>query len=91
MDRPTSPAERAEFRERGNRIYDERVLPRVGPSDRGRHVAIDVDGRGYEIADEKLDAVMRLRERVPDARCWIRRIGYETSGRIGFAVGRSGD
>ena len=90
MNRPTSPAERAEFRERGNRIYEERVLPYVSHSDRGRHVAIDVDGRGHEIADETLDAVLRLRSRVPDARCWIRRIGYETSGGIGASPRSAG-
>ncbi len=86
---PRSPAERLAFRERGNRLYEQQVLPQAGPDDNGRSVAIDVDGRGYEIADETLDAVTRLRARVPDARCWIRRIGYETSGRIGFAPGRS--
>ena len=80
---PKSPAERLAFRERGNRLYREQVLPVASESDRGRHVAIDVDGRGYEIADDPLDAIMRLRARVPDARCWMRMIGYDSSGGFG--------
>jgi len=73
-----------EFKAWGDRIYEEQVRPNLATEDHGKFVAIDVEGRGYEIANDSLAARERLRERLPDAQIWLKRIGYEAAIQVGW-------
>lgn len=73
-----------EFKEWGDRLYEEQVRPNLTPDDHGKFVAIDVEGRGFESADDSLTARERLRERIPDAQIWLKRIGYDAAIRGGM-------
>ena len=64
-----------EIARRGDEIFERDIRPRLKPEDNGRFVAIDIETRGFEIADEALTASDRLRERVPQAQTWLLRVG----------------
>lgn len=68
----------------GRAIYHEKILPTLGPEDKGRVVVIDVHSGDYEIADNHLDAARRLRKRRPGAYTWGERVGYPTLHRMGW-------
>jgi hypothetical protein len=49
----------------------------------GKVVAIDVDGGGFEVADDTLSAAQRLLAKYPDAQIWTVRIGGPAVHRFG--------
>ena len=63
---------------RGEAIYEDRLRSVVEPGNKGKVIAIEVDGGEYEIAENALVASDRLRERVPDAEVFLGRIGFPT-------------
>ncbi len=67
----------------GEEIFDRRVKPTLRPEDHGKFVAIDVDTGEYEMDEDDYTAVMRLLARMPAADCWLIRVGYPTTCRIG--------
>ncbi|MBA3314294.1 MAG: hypothetical protein M3552_20625 [Planctomycetota bacterium] len=73
-----------EFKEWGDRIYEDEIRPKLCPNDHGKFVAIDVEGRGYELSEKELDACLALRKRLPDAQIWLKRVGYATPYRLGW-------
>ena len=73
-----------EFKAWGDRIYEEQIRPGLAPGDQGKFVAIDVEGRGFELAQRELDACLALRDRIPDAQIWLKRVGYSTPYRLGW-------
>ncbi len=68
----------------GRAIYNEKILPTLGPEYKGKVVVIDVNSGDYEIADKHMTAATRLRERQPEAYTWAERVGYPGVYRIGF-------
>ena len=68
----------------GRAIYNEKILPTLGPEHKGKVVVIDVNSGDYEIADKDLAASLRLRERRPDAYTWAERVGFPAVHRLGF-------
>ena len=68
-----------EIVERGKTIYRGRLKDLLEPASRGQFVAIDVETEEYEVADETLDAMDRLLDRIPEAQIWVERIGYPVS------------
>jgi len=73
-----------EFKEWGDRIYEEQIRPKLTAEDHGKFVAIDIEGRGYEISHNELDACLALRNRLPDAQIWLKRVGYAAPYRLGW-------
>ena len=69
----------------GKEIYEQRIRASVEPGNKGKVIAIEVDGGEYEIAENSLIAFDRLRERVPDAEVYFGRIGYAALHRLGYA------
>ena len=67
----------------GDAIYDQQIRPTRRPEDRGKFVAVDVDTGEYEMDEDDYTAVMRLLARMPAADCWLIRVGYPTTCRIG--------
>lgn len=64
-----------EFARRGEEIFDRQIAEKVCGEDPDRIVAIDIDSGDFEVDDEILDAVERLRKRKPEAQVWLRRVG----------------
>ena len=72
-----------EFARRGDAIYESRVLPGLAESDRLRFCAVDLESEQFELADDELTAVRRLRSRFPQAQPWVVRVGMPFVKRIG--------
>jgi hypothetical protein len=64
-----------EFARRGDAIYEKEVLPRLEAGDNDKFVAIDIETGAYEVDPNELGASHRLRDRIPDAQIWMRRVG----------------
>ena len=67
----------------GRAIYNEKILPTLGPEHKGKVVVIDVKSGDYEVAKNTLTADLRLRKRRPNAFTWAERVGYPAVYRIG--------
>ncbi len=93
MSEISAPAEDLsgeEFARRGNRLFEERVLPQIDDPEADAHkfVAIDIETGDYEVSESEIksaEATRRLLERRPEAmgRVWLRRVGSESAHRIG--------
>ena len=64
-----------EFARRGDAAYESVVRPHLKPEDHGRFVALDIETTEFEIDDDELTAIDRLRGRRPEAQIWIVRTG----------------
>ncbi len=67
----------------GRGIYQERILPNLSPSDKGKVIFIDIETGGYEIDADECAAMIRFMERFPNAVGWSERVGYPYVHRIG--------
>jgi len=67
---------------RGDALYEREIRDRVEPAQRGKVVAIDVDGGEHVVADNALTASERLLARHPDAQIWCVRVGSRVLHRI---------
>jgi hypothetical protein len=76
---------REEFARRADVAYETYVRPNLTPADTGRFVALDVDSGLYEIDDDDLAAIHRLRDRKPDAAGWLVRVGSRYVDRLGWS------
>ncbi|MGB2926374.1 MAG: hypothetical protein WBB82_13815 [Limnothrix sp.] len=72
-----------EFAERGARLYESRVRPKMEAEDYGRFAAIDLETGIFEIADDILSATTQLFHHEPEAQPWVVRIGEQVICRIG--------
>jgi hypothetical protein len=60
---------------RGEEIFEKDVKPHLKRRDSMDFVVIDIETGDYEIDASELAACLRLRERIPDAQIWARRVG----------------
>ncbi len=67
----------------GEAIYKENIRHKMGPDEKGKVVAVDINSGDYEIDSSDSAAVFRLMERRPDALMWIKRVGYRAVHSIG--------
>ena len=67
----------------GRAIYQERILPTLGPEDLDKLVAIDAHSGDYEIDADDMAALTRLLERRPDAYAWLERVGRQAAYHMG--------
>lgn len=67
----------------GRAIYQERILPNLSPSDKGKVIFIDIETGGYEIDADECAAMVRFMERFPNTVGWSERVGYPYVDRIG--------
>jgi hypothetical protein len=79
-----SPYSREEFARRGEEVYERDILPKLGPEDHGKAVAIEVETGDYEVDKNEVAAGDRLRERHPEALFWFRRVGSPYFYRFGY-------
>jgi hypothetical protein len=81
--KPQPRYSKEEFARRGDEIYEREVRPRVGPSDEGKFVVIDIETGAYEIDDDELAASDRLLACNPNAQLWVTRVGSRYARRFG--------
>lgn len=72
-----------EFAQRGDAIYEQKILPHLKPSDKGKYVAIDIETGEYEISKSQRKACDRLDARIPDAQTWLVKVGSRYVVRFG--------
>ena len=71
----------------GTEIYKRDILPKVRDDHFGEYVAIDVLTGEWEMYEDEMDAVDRLRERCPDAvDVFCKRVGYRALVSFGGAI-----
>ena len=70
-----------EIAARGESIYREKVLPQVGPVEKGTFVVIDVESGDYEVDARDATATRRLLKRRPEAVTSGVRVGYRAAYR----------
>ncbi|MEO1444971.1 MAG: hypothetical protein AAFV46_01800 [Cyanobacteria bacterium J06635_11] len=73
-----------EFARRGKEIYESHVRAQVEDGNYGKIVAIDIETKAFEVADDSLTAAKRLLRRYPDAQILGIRIGHRAVHRFGF-------
>ncbi|HEY4575838.1 MAG TPA: hypothetical protein VIJ26_17795 [Thermoanaerobaculia bacterium] len=84
MSIPPQPRySKEEFARRGNEIYEREVQPRLTEEDRGKFVAIDIEGGTFEVDVDEITASHRLLARNPDAQIWFRLVGSPQTRRFG--------
>ena len=69
----------------GRAIYQERILPTLSPSDKGKVIFIDIETGGYEIDGDECAAMIRFMERFPNVVAWSERVGYPYVDSFGYA------
>ncbi|KAM3095495.1 hypothetical protein ACKFKG_13395 [Phormidesmis sp. 146-35] len=72
-----------EFARRGDEVYESQVRSQVEEGNYGKIVAIDIETRAFEVADDLLAASKQLSARVPDPQTWFVRIGYPAVDHFG--------
>jgi hypothetical protein len=68
---------------RGEAIFEKDVKPHLKGRDPLDFVVIDIETGDYEVDADNLTACLRLRERIPDAQIWARRVGSPYIRRFG--------
>ncbi len=67
----------------GETIYKEKIRHKLHPKEKGKVVVIDIHSGDYEIDPRDIEALLRLKERRPNALVWARRVGYRAVHSIG--------
>jgi hypothetical protein len=60
-----------EFARRGDALVESKVRPYLTAADKDKFVAIDIETGEYELDNNEMKAVERLRKRVSDAQIWL--------------------
>ena len=74
-----------EFARRGDEIYERDIKPKLKPRDKGKFLAIDIETGDYEIGADEMRICHKLRDRIPQAQIWLKRVGYSYVHRFGGA------
>jgi hypothetical protein len=72
----------AEITRLGHEILHRKIEPLLAPSDAGKFVAIAIDSEDFEVHEDDLTAVLRLRERHPDGDVSLGRVGEASTYRM---------
>jgi len=72
-----------EFARRGDAIYDSEIRSLLEPAHDGDFVAIDIETGRYEVDASEMVASDRLRERLPGAQVWMKRVGSKYTRHFG--------
>ena len=63
--------DKEEFARRGDALVESKVRPNLTAADEDKFVAIDIETGEYELDKNEMNAVSRLRKRIPDAQIWL--------------------
>ena len=87
----SSKYETGEVVDLGKAIYKEKIKHLVEPAENGKFVVIDVESGDYEIDEQIIPALTRLRERHPHAAAYAGRVGFRTAYNLGGGFRISND
>lgn len=73
----------SEIVQRGQERYERDIRAKVEAQNKGKMLALDIETGDYEIADDSLTALDRIKAKHPDAPVYILRVGYPTAVKIG--------
>ncbi|MEP7337318.1 MAG: hypothetical protein ABI977_06195 [Acidobacteriota bacterium] len=82
MTTATVQMTRDEIIQRGEEIYERDIRHLVEAGNEGRVVAIDVISGEYEMAEDALTSIGKLRARMPGAAIFVLRVGHPGLHRI---------
>ena len=85
---PYQDYKREEISELGRAIYKEKIKHLVEPMEKGKFIVIDVESGDYETGELLIDTSDCLRDRRPNAVCYIGRVGYPAAFRGEFRIRR---
>ena len=77
-----------EIKKRGEAIFEKKIRHKLEGRNPRHFLAIDIESGAFEIDESELAACERLRERVPDAQIWLRRVGSPFARRFGGHTGK---
>jgi hypothetical protein len=75
----------------GKAIYQEKIKHLVEPAENGKFVVIDVESGDYELDEQIIPALDRLRDRHPNAITYAARVGFRTAYNLGCGFRLSND
>ena len=78
-----------EFRKRGEAIFENKICSRLKGRNPRDFVAIDIESEEFEVDESEMAACGRLRDRIPDAQIWLRRVGSPYARRFGGRLWKS--
>ena len=78
------PTDKAQAEAVGHAIYQEKIRDTLEPDDQGKLVVIDIASGDHEIDADHIAALLRLRQRRPNARTWTE--GWATRQPITWAA-----
>ena len=75
----------AEAGAKAREIYERQLKPVLEPEFKGKFILIDIDSGDYELGEREDHSLpKRLRERRPEGRFHLLRVGFPAVGRIGI-------
>lgn len=80
---PQTQLSTAEIVRRGKEIFDHDIRAQMRPEHQGKLLVIDVHSGDYEMNDDQVTALHRLKLRRPNALCYVHRIGARTAVKLG--------
>ena len=84
QERKAEPEKREDLSVKGNLLYQNQIRSLVDTEEnQGKFVLIDVDSGDWEMDANEIAASHRLRDRRPEARAWMLRVGLPYARRFG--------
>lgn len=68
---------------RGRKIYEEQLKSLLEPGQKGRFVAIEPETGRYFLGDNGAQALVAAHEAMPGDQFYLKRIGFETTYKLG--------
>ena len=75
-----------EIAERGRKLYEEQLRDKVTPGNIGKFLVIDIETGDYEIDQDEMAALKRVKAKRPDGARYLLRIGHRGAHRIGGTI-----
>jgi hypothetical protein len=72
----------------GEEIYERDIRAKVEKDHFGEVLVLDIESGDYEIDENHLDALTRLKARRPESVCYALRVGYPALAKIGGSWGK---
>ncbi len=73
----------SEIVERGQALFEQKILQGLDDADRGKMLVLDIETGEYELDRDELAALMRARQKRPEAPFYVVRVGHPTAFRLG--------
>ena len=80
------PTNKADVAAAGQAIYSEKIRDALRPDDEGKVVVVDISSGDYEIDADHIAALLRIRQRHPEARTWTVRVGHPAAYHMGSTL-----